>query len=147
MVLGTAPCNEVISDVVTLSVGSVSITAQPTNQTVCSDAGATFTVATSGEVSSYQWQISIDDVWTDIEGATSSTLVLNGLTSSNTGAQYRCVLNSGDVISDGATLTVYDAVVIATQPESQVVCSNVASSNIYKCFNRFRISLPMANEY
>ncbi|WP_297868830.1 GEVED domain-containing protein, partial [uncultured Flavobacterium sp.] len=128
VVSGTAPCTAATSNVVTLTVGSVSITAQPTNQIVCSDAGATFTVGTSGEVSSYQWQVSTNGTsWTDLEGANATSLVLNGLTSSNTGTQYRCVLNGGDVISDGASLTVFDAVAIGTQPANQTVCSNAAS--------------------
>jgi len=128
VVSGTAPCTAATSNVVTLTVGSVSITAQPTNQIVCSDAGATFTIGTSGEVSSYQWQVSTNGTsWTDLEGANATSLVLNGLTSSNTGTQYRCVLNGGDVISDGASLTVFDAVAIGTQPANQTVCSNAAS--------------------
>ena len=38
VVSGTAPCTAATSNVVTLTVGSVSITAQPTNQTVWFDA-------------------------------------------------------------------------------------------------------------
>ncbi|MBP9848351.1 MAG: fibronectin type III domain-containing protein, partial [Flavobacterium sp.] len=127
VVSGTAPCTAATSNAYTLSVGSVSITAQPTNQTVCSNADATFTVGTSGEVTSYQWQVSTNGTWTSIEGANAASLVLSGLTSANTGSQYRCVLNGGDVNSDPATLTVYDAVAIGTQPANQTVCSNNAS--------------------
>lgn len=132
VVSGTAPCTAATSNVVTLSVGSVSITAQPTNQTVCSNAGATFTVGTAGEVTSYQWQVSTNGTtWSAIEGATSASLVLSGITSANTGSQYFCLINggiaNGGINSDPATLTVYDAVAIGTQPASQTVCSNVAS--------------------
>jgi uncharacterized protein (TIGR02145 family) len=133
VVSGTAPCAAATSNVVTLSVGSVSITAQPTNQTVCSNAGATFAVSTVGEVTSYQWQVSTDNgaTWINIEGGNAASLVLSGITSANTGNKYFCLINggvtNGGVNSDPATLTVFDAVAIGTQPASQTVCSNVAS--------------------
>lgn len=132
VVSGTAPCTPATSSVVSLTVGSVSITAQPTNQTVCSNAGATFTVGTSGEVTSYQWQVSTNGTtWTSIEGANAASLVLSGLTSANTGYKYLCLINggiaNGGINSDPATLTVFDAVAIGTQPANQTLCSNATS--------------------
>ncbi|RAR69275.1 beta strand repeat-containing protein, partial [Flavobacterium aciduliphilum] len=124
----TGTCNTVISSSATLTVGSVSITTQPSNQVVCSDAGATFSVSTSGDVTSYQWQMSTNGTsWSDVTDATSASLVLSGLTSTDTGKQYRCVLNAGAVTSNAATLTVYNAIAIGTQPTNQTVCSNAAS--------------------
>ncbi|WP_396190084.1 beta strand repeat-containing protein, partial [Flavobacterium sp.] len=128
VVSGTAPCTAVTSNVYTLTVGAVSITSHPANQVVCSNAQATFGVSTTGEVTAYLWQVSTNGtVWTDMANENGSSLVLSGLSATDTGKQYRCVLNNGAVNSDAATLTVFDAIVIGTQPVSQTVCSNAAS--------------------
>ena len=121
-------CNTVTSNPATLTVGSVSITAQPTAQTVCSTSSATFSITTSGTVTDYQWQYSTNGTtWTNVSGETSSSLTLSSLTSANSATQYHCVLNGGAVTSNAALLTVYDAVAITTQPTSQTVCSNASS--------------------
>ena len=112
-----------------LLVGSIAIATQPSNQTICSDGTATFAVTTTGDVTSYLWQYSTNgtDWFTAPGDATGSSLVLSGINSALSGYLFRCNLNNGALISNTATLTVYDAVVIGTQPASQVVCSNVAS--------------------
>lgn len=129
IVSGTAPCAPVTSSVATLTVSTVSFTQQPANQTICSDATATFAVTATGAVTSYLWEYSTNgtDWFTAPGDATGSSLVLSGINSSLSGYLFRCKLNGGALISNTATLTVYDAVVIGTQPASQVVCSNAAS--------------------
>lgn len=129
VVSGTAPCTAVTSNSALLLVGSIAITSQPSNQTICSDGTATFAVTTTGDVTSYLWQYSTNgtDWFTAPGDATGSSLVLSGINSALSGYLFRCNLNNGALISNTATLTVYDAVVIGTQPASQVVCSNVAS--------------------
>ena len=129
VVSGTAPCTAVTSNSALLLVGSIAITSQPSNQTICSDGTATFAVTTTGDVTSYLWQYSTNgtDWFTAPGDATGSSLVLSGINSALSGYLFRCNLNNGALISNTATLTVYDAVLIGTQPASQVVCSNAAS--------------------
>lgn len=129
VVSGTAPCTAVTSNSALLLVGSIAIATQPSNQTICSDGTATFAVTTTGDVTSYLWQYSTNgtDWFTAPGDATGSSLVLSGINSALSGYLFRCNLNNGALISNTATLTVYDAVVIGTQPASQVVCSNAAS--------------------
>ncbi len=132
IVSGAAPCGSVTSSAVTLLVGSVAITTQPADQTICSNGSATFSIVATGTVTSYQWQyqgrdVNNDIIWIDLSGETNSSLILTGQTSSSSGIIVRCSLNNGELNSNPATLTVYDAVVIGTQPSSQTVCSNAAS--------------------
>jgi hypothetical protein len=124
----TGTCSTETSTNATLTVGSVSITAQPTAQTICSNSSATFSVTTSGDVTSYQWQVSTNGTtWSDVSGADAASVTISGLTAANTGNQYRCVLNAGAVTSNPAGVTVYDAVTFGTQPSNQSVCAGAAS--------------------
>jgi hypothetical protein len=129
IISGTSPCGSGTSSVATLTISTTAITSQPTSATICSNGSYTFTIATSGSTPTYQWQLSTDggSIWNDVTDATTSSLSVSGLTSANTGNRYRCIL-SGSINSDAAVLTVYDAVVIGTQPTSQSVCSNAASA-------------------
>jgi hypothetical protein len=81
-------------------------------------AAATFSVTASATTGSlvYQWQVQTaasTTKWTNISGATSSSLALTGLTTSDTGKKYRVKLTSSagaeEVISNTATLTVTSA--------------------------------------
>ena len=85
------------SNCVSLSVGSaVTITAQPTDQVVCSGSNPSFTVAGSGTGVLYQWQISTDGgtTWTPIPGATLATYTLAGATVAANNTRYRCLLSN-----------------------------------------------------
>jgi hypothetical protein len=67
----------------------------------------------SGSNPTYQWQVSTGGgPFTNIAGATSSSLVLTGVTLSMNGNQYRCVV-SGSLNSNAATLTVNPLPVVA----------------------------------
>jgi len=130
IVSGTSPCAPVTSSAAILTVGNVSIATQPVSQTICSNSNATFSIVASGDVASYQWQYSTNGTtWTDlaVTGADTASITLSGLTATNSGTQYHCVLNAGAVTSNPATVTVRDAVVIGTQPSNQSVCDGVAS--------------------
>ena len=92
----------------------VTISSQPSNQTA-SSGSATFSVTASVTQSaslSYQWQKSTDSgsTWTAISGATSSSLALSSLTTSDNSGQYRVVVGASggatSVTSNAATLTV-----------------------------------------
>lgn len=105
---GDAADDAVVADVEI----TITISAQPANQTTVAGAatfGVTATVAPTGSVT-YQWQKKVNGGrWTDIAGATSATRALTGQTSANTGDQYRVILAStsgaAKVTSNAATLT------------------------------------------
>jgi len=85
------------SNCVSLSVGSaVVITAQPTDQTICSGSNPSFTVAGSSTGVVYQWQISIDGgtSWTSIPGATFATYTITAATVTANNSRYRCLLSN-----------------------------------------------------
>ena len=77
-------------------------------------AAATFSVTASATTGSlaYQWQrrTTVGGRWTNVSGATSSSLALTGLTTASDGYEYRVKLTSSagaeEVISNAATLTV-----------------------------------------
>lgn len=89
----------------------VRISTQPTNA-VAGDTTASFSVSslsTNGQPLAYQWQRSTDGggSWTNLSGATSSTLSLTSLTSASNGYQYRVVITAqgaSPVTSRPATL-------------------------------------------
>ena len=94
-----------ISSSATLTVSlPPSITTQPISQTLCKDSTATFTVVASGTGLSYQWRKNGNNV----SGATTTTLTLNHITSSDA-ATYSVVVNNNNncsATSSGATLNV-----------------------------------------
>jgi hypothetical protein len=77
-----------------------------------SAATAAFTVAAASTATlSYQWQLSTDGgtTFSNISGANSATLSLSGLTTGDSGKQYRCVVSAtgvSSVTTNSATLTV-----------------------------------------
>ncbi|MGH2874023.1 MAG: putative Ig domain-containing protein [Solirubrobacteraceae bacterium] len=92
-------------------VAAPTVVTQPANQTVDAGSNASFTVAFAGNaVPVIQWQVSTDGgiTFTDIAGATSSTLTLSAVTASESGNEYRALGSnqlSSDVASNAATLT------------------------------------------
>jgi hypothetical protein len=63
----------------------------PANPAVCVGNNTTLTATANGGPVSWQWQVSVDGgvTWTNISGATSSTLALNGVTASMNNNLYR----------------------------------------------------------
>jgi hypothetical protein len=82
--------------------------------TTVGTAAATFSVTAAASTGSlvYQWQrrTSTSGKWTNVSGATSSSLALTALTTTSNGYQYRVKLTSSagaeEVISNAVTLTV-----------------------------------------
>lgn len=113
---------------VTVVVVPVSITAQPTSQTVNEGQTAVFTVAANGTAPSYQWQVSANSgvSWSAVGGgiaASAATLSLPGVQVVDSGKVFRAVVSNdaGPVMSQPATLTVKPIVtapVITSQPAS-----------------------------
>jgi subtilisin-like proprotein convertase family protein len=86
-------------------------TTQPSNRAACQNGSVTFTAAATGNITTTQWQVSINGgtTWTDISGATTTTLTLTNVQPSQNGYRYRLVLSNagcGAVNSNAATLTV-----------------------------------------
>lgn len=107
--------DQITSNTVVLSVPAVTLefTQQP-QDTADSNGSATFTAAAAetsyGLPVSYQWQLAgLGGDWFNINGETSSSLTLTGLTSIDHEKKYRVVATAGDVVGD-ATLASEEAV-------------------------------------
>ncbi|MFN8291778.1 MAG: hypothetical protein U0U70_16085 [Chitinophagaceae bacterium] len=123
----TGATPQTVNVVYTINPGSgPSITAQPSNQTVCAGSNATFSI-TSATATSFQWQVSTDGgtTWTAIGGATTNSYTVTGATSGQNGNQYRCIATNlcGSTTSNAATLTVNTGAVITAQPSDATICS------------------------
>jgi hypothetical protein len=112
-VLITGTCSPlVISSAAVLTVTTAaSFTSNPANATACVGTSASFSAAASGTSPTYQWQVSNDNgaTYSNISGATSTTLSLTGLTSSQNATRYRLVATvagCGSVNSSAGILTV-----------------------------------------
>jgi hypothetical protein len=129
----TNSTSTVTTTAATLTVNSAPvITTGPTSQTVTSGATATFTAAASGNPApTVQWQQSTDggSSWSDISGATSTTLSFAATDADNSN-QYQAVFtNSVDsATSNAATLTVNDVPTVTTQPQGQSVSAGQSVS-------------------
>jgi Metallo-peptidase family M12B Reprolysin-like/Secretion system C-terminal sorting domain len=127
IVSGTCPA-AVTSNAGILSVGNAAaINAQPVGTTVCVGQTATFTVVATGSSLTYQWQQSIDGGinFTNIAGATASTLNLPAVSASQNAYQYRVNVFSctpTPIVSAVGTLTVNTLAAINAQPVSVVIC-------------------------
>jgi hypothetical protein len=87
------------------------ITTNPAHTTVCTGKDVIFTAAASGSSPSYQWQLSTDNgmTYSNIPGATLTSLTLPGATTAINGNRYRAVAtvtSCGSVNSTAAILTV-----------------------------------------
>jgi hypothetical protein len=102
------------------------ITTQPTNQTVKAGGTATFTAKASGSPTpTVQWQVSTNggNTWTNLSGATSTTLKLSNVKATQNGDEYQAVFTNiaGSATTSAATLTVQFAPIISTNPSNQTV--------------------------
>ena len=112
------------------------VTTQPVSVINCSGTTATFTVAGTGAVLTYQWQVSTNNgvSYADLanlapySGVTTTTLTINPVTTALNGNLYRCVL-SGTCppplfnplnISNGALLTVNPLPTVVITPAGPV---------------------------
>lgn len=106
----------------------VTIATQPQNATVCAGNNATFSVTASGTAPNYQWQVSTNGgtTWSDVAGATTSTLIVNNVAGSDNNNQYRVVVSNScpsSITSSAVVLTVQNPAMITTQPAATTVCS------------------------
>lgn len=122
----TGACATAYSFPATLTVGSGgTITAQPLPQAACPGGGAAFSVTAEGEGLTYRWQRDGEDLVDDehVQGATSATLTLSGVTPGDAGA-YRCRVGDGicGAVSEEAPLAVWRSLEILEQPEDVAAC-------------------------
>lgn len=105
--------------IVAASISPPSISTQPQNQTVTAGANIAFSVIASGSAPlSYQWRFGSSN----LAGQTAASLNLTGVTLAQAGSYSVVVANSGgSVTSSPAILTVNQAPIITTQPQSQMV--------------------------
>ena len=87
------------------------ISTQPDQLILCMGYSSTLNVGAIGTLLTYQWQSSIDNGqnFLDMANATDSILLINDVTSSLNGSQYRCVINgtcTNNLISAISTLVV-----------------------------------------
>ena len=114
------------SNAATLSVTSPpAITTQPAGTvTVNAGANATFTAAASGTPApTVQWQVSTNSgsTWTNVSGATSTTLTVSAVTASQNGSEYRAVFSN----SGGTATTTASTLVVQTPPAVTTPPANV----------------------
>jgi len=94
-----------------------SVTTPPSNSTVAAGNNTSFSVAATGTLLTYQWQLSTNggSTWNDqVDGGiysnmTTATMNIIGATAGMTGYKYRCVINgscSPSATSNSATLTI-----------------------------------------
>lgn len=113
IITGACPPNTVTSTGALLSVNiPPTITTDPADDEACDGDDASFSVVATGNNPTYQWQVSDDGGanWTDIAGATGSTLTVSNVNPGMDGNQYRVVVTvapCGTTATSGAaTLTV-----------------------------------------
>ncbi len=107
----TTPCVSAPTVIPVTVVNPVTAVVNPANTSVCLNGNATFSTSATGGPLTYQWQVSIDAglTYTNIGGATSSTLTVSGVTQAMSGNRYRAVITAapcGSVNSGAAILTV-----------------------------------------
>jgi len=110
------------------------VLSQPSSQTIYAGQGVTLNVyAGSSTTLTYQWQVSNSSGgFTNISGATSSTLTLSSV-GTNTATAYRVIVSNsaGSVTSSPSILTVQSLPVITYQPTSQrAAIGNTATFNV-----------------
>ena len=95
---------------------------------------ATFTAAASGNPSpAVQWQVSANGGgFINIPNATSTTLIVTGVTDSMSGNQYRAVFTNlvGAATTSAGTLTVGDYTIAATPPSQTIPAGHSATYTI-----------------
>ncbi|WP_293890079.1 PKD-like domain-containing protein [Flavobacterium sp.] len=114
----------------------VIITSQPVaTQTLCTGDTATFVVAATGTSLSYQWYKGVTALVDggSISGATSATLTINPVVTSDAATNYKCVVSGTSpcvaATSNNAALVVNQLPAITSQPAaSQTICSGSSVS-------------------
>jgi hypothetical protein len=141
-VVVTGSSGSVISSPVTLRVtvaptAPVILANVPASPSAVAGTNVNLSVTASGTTPAYRWQVSSNGTtWTDVPGATASTLSLVGVTVGQNGLRYRVIVSNsaGSVTSAVATLQVTAAPAapgVAAQPQpAAVVAPNAATFTV-----------------
>ena len=129
----TSSCGSLATNAAILSITtSPAISTQPVaTQIICAGQSATFSTVASG-ATSYQWKKGGVDVVNggNISGATTSSLALTSITTSDAGSYSVLVTGacSPTVLSNNSALTVNTLPVITTQPTASTICQGTTAS-------------------
>ena len=109
---------------INLVASSPVVLTQPTSQTALAGSSVTLTATASGvPAPTVQWLISTNGggIFTQINGATATTLTLSNVTQAMSGYEYEAIFtnSTGSATTNAATLTVETPPAILTQPSSQ----------------------------
>jgi hypothetical protein len=127
-IVSGCPPNATSNAAILTVVNGPSVTAQPSNSTVCEGSNTSFTVGGSAGAS-FQWQLSTDGGlnFNNIAGATNATLNLTAVTASMNNYRYRAVLTTAGcsvpAVSNAAILTVNLLAAITSQPTDATICA------------------------
>jgi hypothetical protein len=105
------------------------ITTQPVAAVTCGGGSASFSAVVSGTGLNYQWQIAPNcgSIFSNIPGATSPTLNLTNVSTTQNGFGYRLVVTGTciptSLISNCVNLTINAASNITLQPQDATICS------------------------
>ncbi|MGN6566639.1 MAG: T9SS type A sorting domain-containing protein [Flavipsychrobacter sp.] len=127
----------VTSNVTTITINSSpSISANPTNKTICEGASTTFAVTASGAGLTYQWQVNTGLGYVNVvnggvySGATNATLNITGATLSMDGYLYRVIVSGScfpAVTSTSASLNINAKPAITNDPRDTAICAGSAA--------------------
>ena len=113
---------------VSLEIDNPNIITEPNNKTACAGDSVSFSVTATGTGLTYQWKKG-DLILTNggrIFGATSATLSIDPVIFADTATDYHVVITGTclpNATSIDVSLAVDSAVIITTQPMSQIVCA------------------------
>lgn len=106
------------------------IVTQPVNSSACPAAATIFSITSSADDATYQWQVDKGTGFSDLvnnviySNTTASSLNISGVVASMNGYQYRCVVTKNcPVISAAASLTVSSPPTITSHPANVSACS------------------------
>jgi hypothetical protein len=131
--LASGGCSPAVtSNAATITINTApSVTAQPTNSSICDGGNTTFNITATGTGLGYQWQVNDGSGWTNISnggiysGVATATLTLTAATTAVNSYQYRCVVNGAclpSATSNIATLTIDVAPAVTGNPSNSTVC-------------------------
>lgn len=130
VVLSNTCSASVLSPSAILTVNAqASIVSNPADQSACPGNAVSFSAEATGPDLSYQWQISTDDgsTFTDISGATSSSLNITNVIASMNNNQYRVQLTTScsvaSISTNSAVLTVLPQANIVRNPSNFLACA------------------------
>jgi len=116
----------------TFTATSPDITTHPTNQNICHLSNAIFSI-TANNVTSYQWQENSGSGFADVvdggiySGATTSTLILTGVTSTLTGYSYQCITTGGVSPSEASSIASLNVnpEITSTTSQKNITCNGL----------------------